>query len=163
MFELLPRSLILCSILPSVPGPPASFGPVYNGVYNDQVHVYWHAPCEANDAIEGYQLRYGEQGKDQSGEKFFEPSKRTYKITGLKMQKPYWFKLRARGKENGYGPSFTFFATTKGPAKPPDRPGKPLVQPGSVEATVRWVNGDSGNVPFIRFEIQGKTSGKTKQ
>ena len=125
------------------------------------MHVIWHAPCEPNDAIEGYQLTYGKsQGNSQIGEVFLKANERTHEIKNLKMLTQYWFKLRARGKANGYGPFFTFLAKTKGPARVPDRPGKPIVQPGSVEATVRWINGDSGNVPFIKFQIQGKTSGK---
>ena len=146
-----------------VPGPPARFGPVYNGVYNDQVHLFWQAPCEPNDAIDGYQLTYGEEGKAQTKALLLGPRTRTKIITDLEMLKRYWFKLRARGKNNGYGPFFTFFAKTRGPARKPGQPGRPIVQPGSVQATVRWMNGDSGNVPFEKFEIQGKTSGKARK
>lgn len=42
----------------------------------------------------------------------------------------------------------------------PGRPGKPIVQPGSITAVIMWENGDSGNVPFEKFEIQSQTDGK---
>ena len=42
----------------------------------------------------------------------------------------------------------------------PGKPGKPAVQPGSITAVIMWENGDSGNVPFEKFEIQSLTDGK---
>ena len=42
----------------------------------------------------------------------------------------------------------------------PGKPGKPIVQPGSITAVIMWENGDSGNVPFEKFEIQSQTDGK---
>lgn len=42
----------------------------------------------------------------------------------------------------------------------PGKPGKPTVQPGSITAVIMWENGDSGNVPFEKFEIQSLTDGK---
>ena len=42
----------------------------------------------------------------------------------------------------------------------PGRPGKPVVQPGSITAVIMWENGDSGNVPFEKFDIQSRTEGK---
>ena len=42
----------------------------------------------------------------------------------------------------------------------PGKPGKPEVHPGSITAVIMWENGDSGNVPFEKFEIQSLTDGK---
>ena len=42
----------------------------------------------------------------------------------------------------------------------PGKPGKPVVHPGSITAVIVWENGDSGNVPFEKFEIQSVTDGK---
>lgn len=42
----------------------------------------------------------------------------------------------------------------------PGKPGKPVVHPGSITAVIMWENGDSGNVPFEKFEIQSLTDGK---
>ena len=44
----------------------------------------------------------------------------------------------------------------------PGKPGKPvvMVNPGSIQAVIGWINGDSGNVPFEKFEIQSKANGK---
>ena len=35
-----------------------------------------------------------------------------------------------------------------------------MVHPGSITAVIMWVNGDSGNVPFEKFEIQSQTDGE---
>lgn len=35
-----------------------------------------------------------------------------------------------------------------------------MAHPGSITAVVMWENGDSGNVPFLKFEIQSQTDGK---
>ena len=42
----------------------------------------------------------------------------------------------------------------------PGKPDKPVVQTGSITAVIMWGNGDSGNVPFEKFEIQSVTDGK---
>ena len=42
----------------------------------------------------------------------------------------------------------------------PGEPGKPNVRPGSITAVIMWENGDSGNIPFEKFEIQSRTDGK---
>lgn len=44
----------------------------------------------------------------------------------------------------------------------PGKPGKPVVMinPGSLQAVISWINGDSGNIPFEKFEIQSKVNGK---
>lgn len=42
----------------------------------------------------------------------------------------------------------------------PGKPGKPEVRPGSITAVIMWENGDSGNVPFEKFEIQSVRDGK---
>lgn len=44
----------------------------------------------------------------------------------------------------------------------PGKPGKPVVMinPGSLQAVISWINGDSGNIPFEKFEIQSKGNGK---
>lgn len=42
----------------------------------------------------------------------------------------------------------------------PGKPGKPVVRPESITAVIMWENGDSGNVPFEKFEIQVLSDGK---
>ena len=42
----------------------------------------------------------------------------------------------------------------------PGKPGKPVVHPESIIAVIMWENGDSGNVPFEKFEIQVLSDGK---
>jgi len=42
----------------------------------------------------------------------------------------------------------------------PGKPSKPVVRPESITAVIMWENGDSGNVPFEKFEIQVLSDGK---
>jgi len=42
----------------------------------------------------------------------------------------------------------------------PLRKAEPLPSQRSITAVIMWGNGDSGNVPFEKFEIQSVTDGK---
>nr|XP_058964313.1 protein sidekick-2-like isoform X2 [Pocillopora verrucosa] len=142
------------------PEPPAVFRA--DAVYNARVDLYWKPPCEPNGEILEYEISYGRTAEltpNSDREKIVVDGKReTMKVTGLAMLTSYSFQLRARNPM-GYGPPNEFLAKTKGPAEPPGQPGKPVVHPGSITAVIMWVNGDSGNVPFEKFEIQSQTDG----
>lgn len=142
------------------PEPPAVFRA--DAVYNARVDLYWKPPCEPNGEILEYEISYGRTAEltpNSDREKIVVDGKReTMKVTGLAMLTSYSFQLRARNSM-GYGPPNEFLAKTKGPAEPPGQPGKPVVHPGSITAVIMWVNGDSGNVPFEKFEIQSQTDG----
>ncbi|XP_048575611.1 protein sidekick-2-like isoform X2 [Nematostella vectensis] len=136
-------------------------GPVHNfrteAVYNTRVDLRWDFPCEANGDIQHFEIEYGKLSQSTLRRIQVPPTPTSYVIEGLEMMVAYSFYIRPKN-QLGYGPQSYVPTRTKGPAVLPGKPiGKPIVSVNGDTAMITWQNGDSGNVPFTKFEIQAKT------
>ena len=76
-----------------MPGPPATFG--FDGVYGNEVHLYWEPPCERNGRLQKYKLTVSEDTSRRLQEIRPDSDVTEYQVKGLTLETSYQFELVA--------------------------------------------------------------------
>lgn len=138
-----------------VPGPPATFG--FDGVYGNEVDLYWEPPCEPNGRLLDYKLTVRVDAKGIIEQTKLDSHRREYKVQGLSLLTKYTFELVAITSQ-GEGTTKILKTRTTGPPVKPDPPTSIKAVATHNTVTLTWRDGFNGNSPLTLYIVESKTS-----
>ncbi|XP_078728944.1 protein sidekick-2 [Lampetra fluviatilis] len=142
--------------LDDVPGPPV--GILFPEVSRVSARLVWQPPTEPNGIILGYRVGYRVNGSSLETVQELDPSERQLRLTGLRPEALYAFRVTARTRKGWGLPAELTLITTqrRERAEPPGRPEVPQSGVWARSVLLTWVPGSDGLAPTRYYTVQGR-------